>query len=207
MLAAAAYASGLAAGGGLIVAIGAQNAFVLRQGLKREHVGLVVACCIFGDILCITLGATGMGAVVKSHPAALEWLRWGGAAYLAYFAYGAAVRSIRGGESLVADARGGGASAGRVLLACLGFTFLNPHVYLDTVVLLGSIAASYGDDLRPVFAAGACSASVIWFTALGFGARLLTPLFARPSAWRVLDGFIAVFMAALAVGLALNPLA
>lgn len=200
--------SGFAAGAGLIVAIGAQNAFVLRQGLKREHVGIVVAACIFGDVLCITLGVAGMGALVKSHPLALEVMRWGGAAFL--FAYGcmAAKRAFAGGASMTA-ARPDAAppSAGKVLAACLAFTFLNPHVYLDTVVLLGSISTQFEGGAQWLFALGAYSASTIWFLGLGYGARLLLPLFQSPRAWQALDALVALFMLSLAAGLALHPLA
>lgn len=191
-------AAGFATGAGLIIAIGAQNAFVLRQGLKGEHVALVVLCCILGDVLCITAGTAGMGALVTTHPAALAVVRWGGAAFLLAYAFLAAQRALRGGEAL--EAKGDAVkSAGAVLSACLAFTFLNPHVYLDTVVLLGSLSAQ-----RPSpwgFAAGAMTASVVWFLALGYGAALLRPLFARPAAWRGLDAVIAVVMAALGLGL------
>ncbi len=192
-------AAGLATGAGLIIAIGAQNAFVLRQGLKGEHVALVVLCCILGDVLCITAGTAGMGALVTANPAALCAVRWGGAAFLLAYAFQAARRAVKGGGTLEA---GGDAarSAGAVLSACLAFTFLNPHVYLDTVVLLGSLSAQ-----RPSpwgFAAGAMMASVVWFLALGYGAALLRPLFARPAAWRLLDAVIALVMATLAVMLA-----
>ena len=200
-----AYLSGLAASAGLIIAIGAQNAFVLRQGLKREHTALVVVCCAMGDILCISAGTAGIGALVTEHPAVLEWLRWGGAAFLAAYAFMAAKRAAAGGAVLLTDGATA-QSAGKVLAACLAFTFLNPHVYLDTVVLLGSLAAQFPGGDKWVFAAGACTSSVVWFTALGFGARLLRPVFMKPSAWRILDGLIAVFMAILALGLAFNPL-
>ncbi len=202
------FFSGLAASGGLIIAIGAQNAFVLRQGLKKEHVGLVAAACIFGDVFCTTLGIAGMGTLVKAHPLALEVMRWGGAAFL--FAYGilALRRALAGGAALTAarpDAAP--ASAGRVLAACLGFTFLNPHVYLDTVVLLGSISAQFEGAQRWLFAAGCYCASAVWFLGLGFGARLLLPLFQSPKAWQALDGLVALFMFGLAAALALHPLA
>lgn len=194
-------AAGLVAGAGLIIAIGAQNAFVLRQGLKGEQVALVVLCCILGDVFCITAGTAGMGALVTAHPAVLSVVRWAGAVFLFVYAFFAAQRSVKGGGALMAEGETV-KNTGAVLSSCLAFTFLNPHVYLDTVVLLGSLSAQ-----RPSpwgFAAGAMTASVVWFLALGCGAALLRPLFARPAAWRFLDALIAVTMAALAAGLVLE---
>ncbi|WP_420113648.1 LysE/ArgO family amino acid transporter [Pseudactinotalea sp.] len=194
--------SGLAAGLSLIVAIGAQNAFVLRQGLARRHVPLVIAVCAASDAVLIAAGVAGLGALVTHAPVALEIVRWGGAAFLIGYGIRAAVRAWRG-ESL----QGAGESAtrtwGPVLATTLALTWLNPHVYLDTVVLLGSMAAAHGDD-RWLFGAGAMAGSVLWFSALGLGARLLEPVFRRRSAWRVLDGVIALIMVALAAQLLLN---
>ncbi|MBO9664857.1 LysE/ArgO family amino acid transporter [Dokdonella sp.] len=201
----AAAAAGFAASTGLIVAIGAQNAFVLRQGLQRQHVGWVVAICAFGDIALILLGVAGIGALVKAWPGLLQALRFGGAAFLGAYGLMAAQRAWRGTGALAP----GGAeqtSRKRVIAACLAFTFLNPHVYLDTTVLLGSISTRYLGASRWIFALGACTASVAWFTTLGFGARLLQPIFRAPQAWRVLDGCIAVFMLALCLLLLLRPL-
>lgn len=184
---------------GLIVAIGAQNAFVLRQGVRREHVGLVVALCAAADAVLISAGVAGLGPLVARHPAALAAARWAGAAFLAGVAVAAAWRAVRGGAALEpGDGRAGG--RGATVAACLAFTFLNPHVYLD-MVLLGSLAGRHG-DARWAFAVGAATASVAWFCALGFGAGRLRPVFARPAAWRVLDGAIAAVMAGLAVSLA-----
>lgn len=198
-----AYFSGFGTGAGLIAAIGAQNAFVLRQGLKREHVGLVAALCIFGDVLCITMGTAGMGAVVKSSPEALRVIQWGGALFLTLYGVFALRRAFAGGGRLEAAQGKAPASAGRIALATLGFTFLNPHVYLDTVVLLGGISSSFAaQGGQWLFALGACTASVLWFCALGFGARLLLPLFARPATWRILDAGIALVMFVIAAGLA-----
>lgn len=198
------FLSGFGTGAGLIVAIGAQNAFVLRQGLLRQFVLPVVLVCIFGDVLCISAGVAGMGAVVKANAWLMELFRWGGAAFLAVYGAMAARRAWTGGSALQAGGETA-ASLAKAVTACLAFTFLNPHVYLDTVVLLGSIAAQYG-DARWVFAAGAIAASVVWFTGLGFGARLLQPVFANPKAWQVLDGLIAVVMWAIAATLAAHPL-
>lgn len=202
----AAAASGFVASAGLIIAIGAQNAFVLRQGLKRQHVGLVVALCAFSDIALILLGVAGIGALVQKWPGMLQLLRFGGAGFLGVYGLMAAQRAWRGSGSLAA---GGAAQESwhRVMLACLAFTFLNPHVYLDTMVLLGSLSTSYPGSLRWVFAFGACLASVTWFSTLGYGARLLQPVFRNPHAWRVLDAGIAVFMLALCLLLLLRPIA
>jgi L-lysine exporter family protein LysE/ArgO len=185
----------------LIVAIGAQNAFVLRQGTRREHVWPVVLTCAASDALLITLGVAGLGAVVADHPTALAVARYGGAAFLLAYAALAARRALRPGALVPADG-----SAGRLratLLTCLAFTYLNPHVYLDTVLLLGTLANQQRHQW--LFAAGAVVASGAWFVALGGGARRLAPLLARPGAWRVLDALIAAVMAALAVKLLLGP--
>ena len=197
--------AGFFAGAGLIMAIGAQNAFVLRQGLKREYVGLVVGVCALGDITLIAAGVGGLGALVQSFPWLLQVLRFGGAAFLGAYGLMAAWRAWQGAGSL-APSGAARLTWRRTLLACLAFTFLNPHVYLDTMILLGSLANSYAGTMRWLFAAGACTASVAWFTLLGFGARLLQPVFRRPAAWRVLDGFVAVFMLVLCVTLLVTPL-
>jgi len=199
------YLAGLAAGAGLIIAIGAQNAFVLRQGLQRHYVGSVVAVCILADISLILLGVGGMGLAVKEHPGLLQWLRYAGAAFL--LTYGAmAARRAWQGESGLQPVGDGTLSRGRVIAACLAFTLLNPHVYLDTVVLLGSLSTHYQDSARWVFAAGASTASVAWFLSLGYGARLLLPVFRSPTAWRVFDVGIALFMLTLAVLLVCQPM-
>ncbi|MFD4991198.1 LysE/ArgO family amino acid transporter [Cellulosimicrobium cellulans] len=206
-------AAGLAAGLSLIVAIGAQNAFVLRQGLRREHVLPVVLVCALSDLVLIAAGTAGLGALVTGAPALLTVVRWGGAAFLLTLAALAARRALRPGG--LDPASGAGATSARAAVGTsLALTWLNPHVYLDTVLLLGSLAAGYAaahagaagdpDAARWLFGAGAMVASVLWFTALGFGARLLAPVFARPGAWRVLDGAIAVVMATIGVSLLLG---
>jgi L-lysine exporter family protein LysE/ArgO len=200
-----AYLAGLAAGAGLIIAIGAQNAFVLRQGLQRRHVGPVVLVCIVADMALILLGVAGMGLLVKQMPGLLQVLRYAGAAFLAV--YGAlALRRAWNGESGLQPSEDGSAGRRRALLACLAFTLLNPHVYLDTVVLLGSLSTHYEGAGRWSFAGGACTASVLWFTALGYGARALLPVFRSPLAWRVFDVLIAAFMFVLAAVLLMQPL-
>ncbi|SFW23252.1 LysE/ArgO family amino acid transporter [Luteibacter sp. UNCMF366Tsu5.1] len=201
----AAALAGFTAGAGLIVAIGSQNAFVLRQGLLRQHVGLVVATCALGDILLITCGVAGVGALVRQWPVLLDALRYGGAVFLT--AYGAmAARRAWCGVGGLDPGDEGGQSVWLALLTCLAFTFLNPHVYLDTMILLGSLSTRYVGGVQWAFAAGACMASVIWFSVLGYGSRLLLPIFKMPAAWRALDTFVAVFMLSLAVLLLLHPI-
>ena len=197
--------SGLGTGAGLIIAIGAQNAFVLRQGLLRQHVLPVVLVCIGGDILCICAGVAGMGALIRTNEWLLEFFRWGGALFLTVYGISAARRAASGNGSMEIS-EVGACSFMKAITSCLAFTFLNPHVYLDTVVLLGSIAAQYGEDLKWTFASGALTASVLWFTGLGFGARLLLPIFQNRKAWRILDTLIALVMWAIALTLVLNPI-
>lgn len=187
----------------LIVAIGAQNAYVLRQGLRREHVVPIVAVCAISDATLILAGVAGGGAVLDRWPWLLVVVRVGGAAFLLLYALLSARRALRPAV-LSVEVDGERSPLATVLLTTLALTWLNPHVYLDTVVLLGSIAHSYEGD-QWWFAAGATLASVLWFCALGFGARLLRPLFARPIAWRVLDASIAVVMATLALLLLVRP--
>ncbi|WAP51767.1 LysE/ArgO family amino acid transporter [Arthrobacter sp. ATA002] len=194
------WGTGLLTGLGLIVAIGAQNAFVLRQGIRREHVGAVVVLCAVSDAVLILAGTAGIGALVERFPQVLSILRWGGAAYLVWFA----VRSFR--YALKPSVLTGDAprSRGSVIGTTLALTFLNPHVYLDTVVLLGSLANQYGEALRWIFAAGAVAGSVLWFSGLGFGARVLSGALSKPRTWQVLDLLIGVVMLALAVTLVLG---
>jgi len=195
-----ALVAGLLTGLSLIVAIGAQNAFVLRQGLLRQHVGPVVAVCAVSDLVLITAGVAGIGAIVQHAPTALTVVRWLGVAFLT--AYG--VRSLwrsRHAETLHAAA----ADAPRLraaVIQAVALTWLNPHVYLDTVLLLGSIAAHHGPTGKWWFAAGAGLGSILWFTGLGYGARFLAPLLSRPRAWQVLDVLIGLVMLAIAAQLA-----
>jgi len=196
-------AAGLGLGLSLIVAIGAQNAFVLRQGLLGEHVAVVVGVCIASDVTLIVAGVAGAGALLAAVPGALGGVRVAGAVFLLGYGALAARRAVRppGGAALLpAAGTGGPRPRGPVLATCLAMTWLNPHVYLDTVVLVGSVAAGHGGQ-RWWFAAGAATASAVWFCVLGRGAAALRPVFARPGAWRVLDGGIAVVMAALGGGL------
>ena len=213
--------AGLGLGLSLIVAIGAQNLFVLRQGIRRQHAVAVALVCALSDAALIALGVSGLGALLHAVPWLIDAVRWAGAAFLTVYAALAARRALRGGgETLDAAASttssdlSSGASAGTatrtrsssrlgpVLLTCLALTWLNPHVYLDTVFLLGSVAATHGET-RWVFAAGAVLASFMWFFALALGARSLGRWLATPRAWRILDGIIAVVMLAIAVSLVL----
>ena len=185
----------------LIIAIGAQNAYVLRTGLTRRHVGLVVTVCALSDAVLVVAGVLGVGGLVTAHPTLLTVVRWVGAAYLV--GYGLlCLRNARHPKALEAD--GTATSRRGVLTTVVALTWLNPHVYLDTVLLVGSIANQQGPDGRWWFTAGAVAASVMWFTALGHGARLLAPLFARPATWRVLDVVIALVMFAIAATLVLG---
>jgi L-lysine exporter family protein LysE/ArgO len=233
--------AGFGLGLSLIVAIGAQNVFVLRQGIRREHVFVVAAICAVSDAVLIAAGVGGMGAALQAAPWLIGVARWAGAAFLVGYGLLAARRAWRGSESgLVVESDEDASSAGRgarsasrdpgegldtgadasysttgvtartatrtallpVVLTCLALTWLNPHVYLDTVILLGSVGATFGDQ-RWIFAAGAMLASVVWFFSLAYGARLLGGVLATPRAWRILDGIIAVVMIAIAVSLVL----
>jgi L-lysine exporter family protein LysE/ArgO len=192
---------GFVAGLSLIVAIGAQNAFVLRQGIRNEHVLPVVILCAVSDLVLIVAGVAGVGALVTAHPQLMTIARYGGAAFLLGYGLLAARRALQPTVMTPGDA--GSARLPAVLLTCLTLTFLNPHVYLDTVVLLGTLASQQGDG-RWRFGAGAAAASTVWFFGLGFGARRLAGLFAKPVTWRILDGVIALTMITLSVSLALT---
>ena len=188
--------AGLITGLSLIVAIGAQNAYVLRQGLARDHVGLVVAICALSDVVLIVAGVSGIGTIVEKAPWVLDAVRWFGVAFLTWYGVSTLLRARRT-ESLRAA---GAATSGRRAIAvrALALTWLNPHVYLDTVLLLGSIANHEGTTGRWWFALGACAASGLWFSGLGYGARLASRVLARPRAWRVLDVLIGLTMLAIA---------
>jgi len=190
---------GLLTGLSLIIAIGAQNAFVLRQGLRRDRVGPVVLVCALSDLVLIAAGVAGIGVIVEQAGWVLDVVRWLGVAFLVWYAV-SSLRRAAHPDGLAADSSG----AQRVVTTAVLLTWLNPHVYLDTVLLLGSIANTHGSDGRWWFALGAGVASVAWFTALGYGARLAAPLLARPAAWRVLDVLIGITMLAIALKLALG---
>ncbi|MFD1510837.1 LysE/ArgO family amino acid transporter [Lacimonas salitolerans] len=191
--------AGFSLGFSLILAIGAQNAFVLRQGLRREHVLPIVLTCAISDAALIAAGVAGFGALAQALPWLEPVMRYGGAAFLLVYGARAFLAAWRGGAAMQAGPQAGGLRS--ALLTCLALTWLNPHVYLDTVVLLGTISAQY--PAMP-FAIGAMTASFVFFFSLGYGARLLAPLFARPAAWRVLDAFVGTVMWAIAAKLVLG---
>lgn len=199
----AAFIHGFALSAALIVAIGAQNAFVLRQGLRREHVGPIVILCALADVSLMAAGVAGLGAAIGQAPGLTLFLALGGALFLGWYGL-TALRNALADRSLVAEGRDLPLTLKAALLRTAGFTFLNPHVYLDTVVLVGSVGAALGEGARIPFVLGAGLGSALWFAALGYGARLLAPVFARPLAWRILDAIIGVTMLALAVGLVLS---
>lgn len=201
-----AFVQGLALSLGLIVAIGAQNAFVLRQGLRREHVGSVVLFCALADAVLIAAGVFGMAQALGDHPEFARALALAGAVFLAVYGW-QALRRARQFNQLRAEESGTGLRFAGVMAQAAAFTLLNPHVYLDTVLLVGSIGAQQPLALRPWFVAGASFASLFWFGTLGFGARWLAPWFAKPRAWQVLDGLIGLTMWVLALLLVRHALA
>lgn len=193
----ATFTAGFALGFSLILAIGSQNAFVLRQGLRREHVFAILATCAISDAILIAAGVGGFGALASAVPLFEVVMRYGGAAFLVWYGMRNLISAYRGGGNM-----GNAKSAGSLraaLITCLLLTWANPHVYLDTVVLLGSISAQYDDKI--MFAAGAMTSSFVFFFSLGYGARLLGPLFDNPTAWRVLDLLVAVTMFIIAASL------
>ncbi|MBB4955327.1 L-lysine exporter family protein LysE/ArgO [Agrobacterium vitis] len=194
-----AFLSGLTLGLSLIIAIGAQNAFVLRQGLRREHVFIICLTCATADALLITLGVSALAQVTALFPAFAPLLRYGGAAFLLVYSLRHAYAAIRHHDTLAPTDQPASPLMAS-LLTCLALTFLNPHVYLDTVLLIGSVASRFPDH-RLAFGLGAVAASYLFFFSLGYGARLLAPLFATALAWRMLDGVIALVMAWIAIKL------
>jgi L-lysine exporter family protein LysE/ArgO len=191
----ASFFAGLFLGGSLIIAIGAQNAFILRQGLLRQHVFILCLICALSDALLIAAGVAGLGTLVARSPVLITGVTVGGALFLFAYALFAFRRAVH--PDALHAARGGATSLKAAVGACLAFTFLNPHVYLDTVLLVGSLSGAYQGAARTSFAGGAIAASFLWFFGLGYGARLLQPVFARPRAWRVLDTLIGLVMVAL----------
>ena len=195
-------AAGLVTGLSLIVAIGAQNAYVLRQGLRREYVGVVVAVCAFSDLVLIVAGVAGIGTLVERAPSVLHAVRWFGVAFLTFYGLTSLWRASRA-DAL--HARAGRTTSRRGVVArAMALTWLNPHVYLDTVLLLGTIASTHGSTGRWWFGAGACLASFGWFAGLGYGARRAHRLLSSPRAWQVLEVLIGLTMLAIAVMLALH---
>lgn len=199
LFAASALTKGFFLSAGLIIAIGAQNMFVLRQGLKREHVLPIVLFCAAADATLIVAGVSGLGGVLTVIPGLSLVLSLGGAAFLTGYGISALRRAAN--PSALAVGAEASMTLGAALAGTAAFTFLNPHVYIDTVMLMGAVGASLPAAERPLFMAGAVLASVVWFSSLGYGARFLAPLFAKPTAWRVLDIGIGVMMLTLAASL------
>lgn len=193
------FIQGMGVGGGLIMAIGAQNAFVLSHGIRRSHPLTIAAICCAGDILLITIGVAGVGTLVTASPLLSQIATWGGALFLICYGTGA-MRSALQGNSLETSEQTV-KSLSHVIAATCAVTFLNPHAYLDTVVLVGSLSGQFQGDGRYAFGLGACLASFIWFFSLSFGAALLAPLFRKPQAWRILDGFVCLVMWGIAASL------
>jgi len=198
------FLTGFAMSAALIMAIGAQNIFVLRQGLRREHIGMIVLFCGSADALLIVAGVSGVGAILAAMPQLTMALTCGGATFLSLNGLKAFHRMMTPG-AMTANSPPA-VTLGRALATTAAFTFLNPHVYLDTVLLMGAAGSSQPSALRPVFVAGAATASITWFAALGYGARILAPVFSRPSAWRVLDALVGTIMLALAASLLIGVL-
>ena len=196
------WTEGFALGAGLIIAIGAQNAFVLRLGIQRRHVFVGALFCALSDLALITAGVFGLGSLVRGQSWFLAVMTWGGAAFLVWYGVKAALRALKPG--VLDEGQSSAQGLGATLASLAAFTFLNPHVYLDTVVLLGGLGARHGDLGRFWFALGAASASVVWFFGLAYGARLLVPLFRKPVTWRILDLVIAVVMFTITGGLILG---
>lgn len=194
-----AFISGFLLSAALIIAIGAQNLFVLRQGLKREHVGQIVLFCSFADLLLIALGVAGVGAFLSAMPQLVTIATLAGAAFLGWYGVNALRRMAVPGDMTTESTPT--LTLRRALAMTAAFTFLNPHVYLDTMLLMGTIGAARPVGMRPFFVLGAGLASFVWFATLGFGARLLRPVFAKPAAWRVLDAGVGGVMLALAASL------
>lgn len=202
------FLEGMALGGGLIIAIGAQNAYLLSLGIKRNHHFAAATICTLWDITLITLGVLGVGAWVQANPSVLKYTLWGGAIFL--FAYG--VRSLISAlKGSVLDTEDGAVGVGsqslkNVVITTFAIGVLNPHVYLDTIVLLGSISGKFTGNGRYHFGAGAALSSVIWFYSLGFAGQLLAPLFAKPVSWRILDGLICLTMWGIAAKLIMQAI-
>ncbi|GAA0786964.1 LysE/ArgO family amino acid transporter [Marinobacterium sediminicola] len=194
-----AWSKGLATSAGLIMAIGAQNAFVLTQSLRREFHWPIALLCMFFDAVLMTAGVIGLGVAFTQSPLLLEIARWGGALFLFWFGIQAAKRALGSHSLSTGDSSVG--SLKRALLTTAAVTLLNPHAYIDTIVLIGGIGGQYEPDLRVWFAVGAITFSVIWFSSLCIGARWLAPLFSKPLAWRVLDGLICLMMWSIALSL------
>ena len=192
------FLQGLGLGASLIMAIGAQNAHVIRTGVRGQHVLATVAACIVVDVALIALDIAGLGALVQASPTLMAITRYGGAVFLVWYGWRCWKSSLRGGASLALSEDAKAQTLGRALVTVLALSLLNPHVYLDTVVLLGAVGSSLAGDARPSFALGAMTASVLWFSALGLGARRFAPVLGRPSVWRAIEACTGTLMLVLA---------
>ena len=192
------FLQGLALGASLIMAIGAQNAHVIRTGVRGEHVAATVAACIVIDVALIALGMSGLGTLIESSPALLALARYGGAAFLVWYGWRCWASSLRGGAALALPGEAAPLSLKRALVTVLALSLLNPHVWLDTVVLLGAVGSSLAGEQRGAFALGAMTASVLWFTALGLGARRFASVLGRPAVWRAIEALTGTLMLVLA---------
>ncbi|SJL83399.1 LysE/ArgO family amino acid transporter [Vibrio palustris] len=197
--------SGFTSGMGLLICVGSQNAFVLKQGLLRHHLFAVAATCILSDIILISSGIAGLGTLVKHWPNVMEFVRYTGVVFLAWMALSSAKQAWYGNAHLTPSGTAP-AHIKPVLMSCLAFTWLNPQVYLDTVFMLGSLSMPYSGIEKWKFAIGALTASAIWFVAITYGAKVLLPLFRKPHAWRVLDTTVALMMVYFCVSLLTTPL-
>ncbi|MEZ8826977.1 LysE/ArgO family amino acid transporter [Vibrio amylolyticus] len=193
------FLAGFSLGLSLILAIGSQNAFVLKQGLKNQHVFIVCAVCALSDALLISFGVAGFGVIVQQFPQIEVVARYGGATFLAFYAFLSFKSSFTANHALDTNLESK-SSLSKVVAMCLAFTWLNPHVYLDTVVLLGSISTQYHPN-QTLFSLGAVCASFVFFFSLGYGARLLAPLFKKPKAWKILEFMVGVIMVSIAYSL------
>ena len=197
------YIEGFIMGAGLIIAIGAQNAFVLKQGIKRQHRAVVAWICALSDGLLITLGIAGMGFIFTNHPAITKTASFAGTFYLVWFACRSFISAFKGESMSIESSAPQGLSIHKAILTTLALTFLNPHVYLDTVVMLGSFGAARPAAMRPFYGLGAVTASFIWFFVLAYSGKFLAPLFRKQISWRILDTAIGIIMLYISVKLAL----
>jgi len=186
------FLQGFGTGGGLIVAIGAQNAFVLSQGVRKNHHLIVALICIICDTIFISAGVAGFGSFVSGHPVFSQWVTWGGAGFLIFYGFGSFRSAVKGGRLQAQDKAV--RSLGTAVIATLAVTLLNPHFYLDTVILLGGISSQFHGQMRLYFWIGAVCASVIWFISLSLGGQMLAPLFQKQISWRILDSLVCATM-------------
>lgn len=193
------FIQGFGTGGGLIVAIGAQNAFVLSQGVRGNHHVIIALICIFCDAIFITAGVAGFGAAVSTNPSLSQWVTWGGCGFLFFYGWRSLRSAIRGGSLNTSDRSMRSLKA--AIITTLAVTLLNPHFYLDTVILLGGVSSQFNGENRLSFWAGAVSASTLWFICLSLGGRLLAPLFKKQISWRILDSLVCATMWTIAVSL------